>query len=134
MSLNRVELQGGLTRDVEIRSFGWGDIADLNLAVNGTRWDREKGEQVVTTTFVQVEVFGPMAPRCANLNRGDEVYVIGELTQHEREKKDGTKEKKTRVRALQVTLTRKSRGGSGRSPAPRSDAAPSGPKEEVEPF
>jgi single stranded DNA-binding protein len=110
--MNRVELRGGITRDVEIRAVGQRNtlLAEFTIAVNGARYDADKGEQVVTSLFVTVQAWGEVAEQIAQsggLCKGDEVYVIGELDQREVEKRDGTKERKTRVTAFVVYATRR---------------------------
>jgi single stranded DNA-binding protein len=110
MSLNRVELVGAVTRDPVLafseRGTAW---MELTLAVNGTRYDGE--QQQVTTTFVTVSLFGWLAEQVAeeDLGKGEEVYVLGELSQRERQRKDGSKESKTRVEAKLVWPTRRRR-------------------------
>ena len=112
--MNRVEIRGGLTRDAEIRSVGSQNwlVAEFSVAVNGTKYDREQKTTVVTTTYVSVQAWTEIAEALADaggLHQGDEVYVLGELTQHEHEKKDGTKERKTRVNAFRVDVLRRRR-------------------------
>lgn len=105
MSLNRVEISGGLVRDPELRYTSGGyPVMDFTVAVNGTRYDSQKREQVVTTSFIAVNVWGPLAEQYADLDmqKGDEVYVLGRLEQRTIEKKDGQKESKTRVTAMMV--------------------------------
>jgi single-strand DNA-binding protein len=107
VNLNRVELMGGLTRDPEIRQAKNGQsFLEVTLAVNGTRYDREAGGQVVTSTFVTVMMFGPPADMVGELSRGDEVYVLGELGQREVDKPGGGTEKRTRVYASVCWPTR----------------------------
>ncbi len=109
MALNKVELIGGLTRDIHMTYTKKGTaIVELSLAVNGARYDFEARGQVVTTVYVQVQCFGATAERVAEteIRQGDEVYVLGELDQREVEKRDGTTERKTRVTASVVIPTR----------------------------
>lgn len=110
--MNRVELRGGLTRDAEIKAVGQHNVllCEFTVAVNGARYDSAAQAQVVTTTFVTVNAWGEIAEQIADrggLARGDEVYVLGELDQREVEKRDGTKERKTRVNAFVVTDVRR---------------------------
>lgn len=111
MSLNRVELTGGLTRDGNLRyTQGGMAVCEFTVAVNGTRYDPAERRQVVTTVFVTVDVLGWLAERITDgegLVQGDEVYVLGELDQYERETADGKKDRKTRVRAIRVEVTRR---------------------------
>lgn len=109
--MNRVEIRGGLVRDVELKYVGQSGVAcmEMTVAVNGTRYDSQQRTQVVKTTFVSVQVWGLKAEETAEryrLSKGDEVYVLGELDQREVEKADGTKERKTRVTALLIDVLR----------------------------
>jgi single stranded DNA-binding protein len=107
MNLNRVELVGGLMRDPETRQAKNGQsFLEVTLAVNGTRFDPTVGEQVVTSTFVTVMMFGPPADMVAELSKGDEVYVLGELGQREVHTSSGGTEKRTRVYASVCWPTR----------------------------
>lgn len=126
--MNRVEISGGITRDPELRYTPSGaPVLNMSVAVNGARYDGQKREQVVTTEYIAVEIWGSYAEEVAEMAipKGSEVYVLGELTHTEREKRDGTKESKTRVKAMLVNVVRRRGGGS----APRADA----PKIEMPP-
>lgn len=101
--MNRVEISGGLTRDPDVRFLPSGlMVVQLTVAVNGAHWSSEKQMQVVNTAYVAVELMGTQAQSFMDLGfqRGDEVFVFGEIRQSSWEKKDGTKEQKTRVHGL----------------------------------
>lgn len=109
--MNRVEVRGGLTRDAEFRFVGQANtpLLEFSVAVNGTRYDAQTRQQAVKTTFVSVQVWGLQAEEIMSkyaLGQGDEVYVLGELDQREIEKKDGTKERKTRVTGFHIVVLR----------------------------
>ena len=107
--MNRVEISGGLTRDPEFRVTDYGlAIMEMTVAVNGARWDGKEKRQVVTTQHVAVVCLGHVAESVSELSvgRGDEVLVLGELDQSTFEKKDGTKESKTKVVAMRVDAVR----------------------------
>lgn len=111
--MNRVEVSGGLTRDPEYRMVGsYGThLLEMTVAVNGTRYDSEQRQQVVKTTFVQVQAWGYVAEFLTQqhgpLSKGDEVHVVGELDQRTVEKSDGSKESKTRVTAVHIDVLRR---------------------------
>lgn len=118
--MNRVEISGGLTRDPEIRYLPSGvGVLDLTVAVNGARYDSDKREQVVTTSYISCNCFGWLAEQIANtgLSKGDEVYVLGELEQRSYETRDGKKESKTRVTIMALKPVRR-RGVEIRDEAP----------------
>lgn len=117
--MNRVEVMGGLTRDGEFRFLPSGmPVAEFTVAIDKARYDSATKGKVVETTFVKVTAWASLAEDLMNdggLTQGDVVYVIGELSQREIEKKDGSKERKTGVTAHVVSVVR--RKGSRPSPA-----------------
>lgn len=111
MHLNKVEIAGGVVRDVDLRFTPGGTaVAQFTVACSEPRWDSKDRVEKIYTTYVSVEVWGAMAEQATEeISRGDDVYVLGSLTQNEFEKKDGTKERKTRVRAAFYQITRSMR-------------------------
>lgn len=110
MNLNRVELIGGLTQTGDILRYTRGGYpyAAFTLAVNDTRYDSQKREQVVTTDFVAVQLWGQLAVQFAEEEPrpGERIYVLGKVDQSEYEDSEGKKVSKTRVRAdFYVRLT-----------------------------
>jgi single stranded DNA-binding protein len=131
--VNRVEIRGGLTRDAEFRYVGHANtpLAEFVVAVNGARYDPERREQVVTTIFVSVQAWSTLAETVMErwaLSQGDEVYVVGELDQREVEKRDGTKDRKTRVTAVHIDVLRSRH--TLPSPGPRPESHTAGPTSE----
>lgn len=105
--MNIVQLTGGITRDPSNRA----DYVSFTIAVNGTRYDSDSKEQVVTTMFVTCQAFGEVAHQILNsggLNRGDEIYVLGELAQVKKEA-GGDPVPSTRVNVVQWSLVRAGR-------------------------
>lgn len=131
MNINKVEIGGGLIRDVEVKFLQSGiAVAEFTIATNGARYDSKERQQIVTTQFTTIEAWGWLAEEVAEmaLLKGEEVYVIGELDQRERTKDDGTKERKTKVRASIVKATRrKPKGWSGVQQAPQAAPAADDP-------
>lgn len=108
MSLNRVELQGTLTRDPAVTRLPSGvTVTDVTIAVNDAVWDSEARAHVVGTTYVVVQFWDTIGAQVQQIvHRGDEVFVIGRLDQREVTKADGSKDKKTRVQVLSWQPTR----------------------------
>jgi single-stranded DNA-binding protein len=109
MSLNRVELVGGLVRQPEVSTTPGGHtLWRATIAVNGTRYDSQAQAQVVKTAYVTISAAGTLADRIVEIGpvQGDEVHVLGEITQHEVEKPDGKTERKTGVEILVLTPVR----------------------------
>ena len=122
--MNKVEIAGGLTREPELRFLESGAaVLNLTVAVNGTRYDSQARQQVVTTSYISVEAWGSLAEEFTELDvsKGSEVHVIGELTQRTVGEGD-KKESKTRVRAMVLNVVR--RKGGARPPAAAAPAAP----------
>lgn len=92
------------------------------LAVNGTRYDAQMRQQVVTTTFASVVAFGYKAEQIMeeDLGPGDEIYVRGELDQQSWENKEkGKTEHSTKIRIDSYDVVRRA---SSRQSAPPSGA------------
>lgn len=123
--MNIVEVSGRLTREPEMRFLGQGfPVLELNVAVDDGfgRWDRETKKTQVGSGFYQAEVFGNYAEELVELlDKGSEVYIKGSLTQWTKEKEDGSKESKTRIRA-DVVIPR----GKPRQQAQRTQGPPQG--------
>jgi single-strand DNA-binding protein len=134
--VNRVEISGGLTRDPEIRYTNGGfPILEFTVAVSGTRYDSGERKQVVTTSYISCTVVGDRAEEFADSHgKGDEVLVLGELDQRSFEKRDGSKESKTRVSVMSVHTLR-SRRPTPTHPTPDGPVDPRpAPAADYEPF
>lgn len=105
--MNRVELRGGLVKDVEMVDVNGLVKAAVTLAVNGTRYDGQTRQQVVKTTYVSCEAWGIVGENlyASGVGKGCELYVVGELTQQKRE---GDKESHTRVAIFTFDVVRMS--------------------------
>lgn len=125
--MNRTEISGGLVRDPELTYMerSGSALCEITLAVNGARYNFEERQQEVTTSYIAVKAWGSLAEDLAeaDIAKGDELLVVGELEQRTVEKRDKSKESKTHVKALSFAVVR--RRGAGASPAGR--ARPSGP-------
>ena len=104
--MNRVEMTGRLVRPVELMYTRHGTpLASFTVVVDSTpRWDAELKKSVSHGNFISVQLWGAAAERMADDDppKGANLYVLGELDQSEYEKKDGTRESKTRVKAWMV--------------------------------
>lgn len=111
-SMNRVLLMGNLTRDPEIRQVPSGtSVGDLGLAINETYKNRE-GEQVESTCFVDVVVWGRQAETCGQyLSKGSPILVEGRLQLDQWEADDGQKRSRLRVRGDRVQFLGRQKGG-----------------------
>lgn len=106
--MNRVELSGRLTRDPETRFVGARNfpIVSMTVAVDDAdgRYNRETKRTEYDSGFYSVEVMGEYGQSVANqLHKGDQVYVIGSMTQWQPPAKDGEEQRShTRVRGRVV--------------------------------
>jgi single-strand DNA-binding protein len=89
-NINRVVIEGNLTKDPEVRQTPSGtSVATLRVAVN----DRiKRGEEWVDTAYYfDVVVWGRTAEQCGQfLQRGSGIMVDGKLTWREYDAKDGS--------------------------------------------
>lgn len=110
--MNRVELSGTVTRDPEFPTSRRGDdgrdpglFTYFTLAVASTRWDHHGKRRVIEDNFFSIIASEDVAEVVTRIRQGSAVHVVGELTQQEVEKA-GRKERKTKVRALVITILR----------------------------
>jgi single-strand DNA-binding protein len=87
-NLAKLQVMGNVTRDVQMRSYGGGVVANFSVAVNRSR--KVKGEYVKSVSFFDVTAWGVMATKAQErLKKGDPVFVDGEFYMDEFEGKDG---------------------------------------------
>lgn len=129
--LNKVQLIGNLTRDVELRYSQSGvPVANMSVATNEKYTDRD-GNKVEKAEFHRVTCFQRTAENCANyLTKGSLVYVEGSLTTRKWQDQQGQDRYTTEIKADRVQfLDRKgdNQGGTDQPQgAPRQHAAPRG--------
>lgn len=80
MAINRVIIEGNLTRDVEMRATASGlAVAGFTVAVNEKRKNAE-GEYVDAPVFVKCSLFGTRAEKLSKyLLKGTKVTIDGKL-------------------------------------------------------
>lgn len=80
MAINRVIIEGNLTRDVEMRAAASGlAVANFTVAVNEKRKNAE-GEYVDAPVFVKCSLFGTRAEKLSKyLMKGTKVTIDGKL-------------------------------------------------------
>jgi single-strand DNA-binding protein len=106
--MNRVELAGGLPRDPEVRALSSGTlVCEFTVAVREA-WSYKDRLDKVRTNFIGCVAWGDLAQYAADhFHKGDEVYLLGQLTQEEYEGRDSKKVSKTKVRVITMTPTRR---------------------------
>lgn len=98
MSINRVNVTGNLTREVELRSTGSGmAVLTLGIAVNDRRKNPQSGEWEDQPNFLDCVMFGSRAESVAKmLSKGSKVAIEGKLRWSQWEK-DGQKRSKIEI-------------------------------------
>lgn len=130
MYLNKVQIMGNLTRKPELKVLDGGTkVSNLSVAVNKV-WNDSDGKKQESVQFISVVVFGKQAETCAQwLEKGQKVYVEGEINNRVIDKGDGSKEYKTGVVAQRVQFGAKS--GQGEEKDKKTTDSTSGPVDVV---
>ncbi len=105
-SLNRVQLIGNLTRDVELRYTSSGTpVATFTVATNRTYKD-SSGKTVETAEFTNVVAWAKLGEICAQLlKKGSKVYIEGRLhTNSWEDQETGKTMRRTEVVATDMIL------------------------------
>ena len=96
-SMNKVILMGNLTRDVELRPVGDGQVGNFGLAVN-RKFRTQSGEDREEVTFIDCEIWGRRAEALARyLHKGSPVLIEGRLKLDQWQDKDGGNRSKLKV-------------------------------------
>lgn len=104
-------IQGRLTRDPELKFVPSGKALTKFSVVSSRRRKNDAGEwEDYGTTFWDVTVWGPEAEAAAeSLSKGDEVVVLGDISQRSWETPEGEKRSRMEVeaRAVAVVVSRR---------------------------
>lgn len=105
LSINKVMVTGRLTRDPETRYLPSGTpVTNFSVAVNRRFLDTKTNEWKDETVFLDVEVWGKLAERCAEaLKKGTPVYVEGRLRADTWENREGQRQTRLKVVAERVS-------------------------------
>ena len=131
-ALNQVTVIGNLTKDAELRYTPSGDaVTRFGVAVNEQYRDRS-GQDQESVHFVEINVWRELAEACAELGKGDAVFVVGRLTTDNWTDKEGNRQYKDKLEGSRIEFLTRGPGGGGTSARPpRADAqrgqAPSQP-------
>lgn len=99
--MNKVNLIGRLTKDIELRTFDNGVYATFSLAIN--TYNKNKKETM--TNFVELVAFGGNAKFLNNyVKKGEQVAVEGEIITSTYVNKANIKKYSTKVRVSNVHL------------------------------
>lgn len=99
-NLNKVQLIGNLTREVEVKYTPKGTaIADISIAVN-RKWKDQDNQMKEETTFVDLSAFGKTAELAGQyLAKGSSCYFEGRLNLETWEDKT-TQQKRTKMKVI----------------------------------
>lgn len=117
MNLNRAQIIGNLTRDVELRKTPGGqDVATFGIATSRKWKDQQSGENREQTEFHNIVAWGKLATICQQyLGKGRKVFVEGRLQTREWEK-DGVKRQRTEIIAEDMIMLDRAPEGAARAP------------------
>ena len=117
-AFNEVRIIGNLTRDAELRHTATGHAVNrFSVAVNERFRDRSGSDQE-RTHFVDVNVWRELATACADLSKGDPVFVIGRLVNENWTDREGNKRYTTRIEGSRVEFLSRGPGGGGAGTRP----------------
>ena len=97
--MNKVSLEGRLTKDPELQVRGEKPVCDMRLAVNG--------QGNTPTCFIDVAAFGDLAADSAELGKGQAIRIEGALRYSEWQTKTEPPQRRSRhsVVAREVVVT-----------------------------
>lgn len=122
-NLNKVQIMGNVTRDIEVRQTPNGTaVADIGLAIN-----RKSKEGQEETTFVDVTLWGRVAEVVGQYSgKGQPLFVEGRLQMDTWEDKEsGAKRSKLKVVGENIQLLGSKNEGQVREPIVNTPEAPS---------
>jgi single-strand DNA-binding protein len=98
-NINRVVIEGNLTRDPELRQLAGGNsVCKLRVAVNERVKDRESGQWSDKPNYFDVTVWGAQGESCNRyLTKGSGIMVDGRLSWREWDAQDGTKRQSVEI-------------------------------------
>lgn len=89
--MNLVVLRGNLSRDIELKHYSWGSVANTAIAVNRKYTDKN-GQRIEEVSFIELSFFGRTAEIAANfLHKGSPLLVQGRLKQESWQDNNGNK-------------------------------------------
>ena len=97
-SLNKVQAIGNLGKDPEVKQTASGAVVNFTVAVNESWKDKNSGEKVEKTEWINCSAFGKLAEIIGQyLQKGSSVYVEGKLRTRKWQNKEGQDQYTTEV-------------------------------------
>lgn len=130
--LNRAELIGNITNDLNLRTTGSGtSVLSFGVATNRRYKSQNSDEWQEETTFHNVVVWGRQAENLAQRARkGTRLYIAGRLTTRSWDDAEGKKNYKTEIYAETISLISRYEQGLQGSRDDRIDFADDKPQKE----
>lgn len=97
--INKATLIGNLGKDPDIRSGQYGDMATFSVATT-ENWKDKQGEWQSKTEWHSVVAYGFTVKSVENLQKGDQVFVEGQITYTKKDDRFYTNIKARIVRKL----------------------------------
>ncbi|MDP3725157.1 MAG: single-stranded DNA-binding protein [Nanoarchaeota archaeon] len=135
MNLNKVQLIGRLTADLELRTTASGQsVTNFGLATN-RYWTDKDGKRAEETEFHNIVLWGKQAEVASQyLKKGSLAYIEGRLQTRTWKDKEGQNRKTTEIIADRVQFGPRAAGASGTfSPEASSTPSSSSPKKTSSP-
>ena len=116
MNINRAEVCGRITRDLELRVTPSGkNVLSFSVATNSKLGDKE------TTEFHNIVAWGKLADLIEKYcEKGDEIYIAGRL-QTRKWDKDGNTQYRTEIIASEMQFGAKKKGASTKKKKSKDD-------------
>ncbi len=98
MDLNKVQIIGNITQDIELRQTpNWQNVCSISVATN-RNWTDSSGMRQEQAEFHNVVLWGKLAEIASQyLGKGRKVYIEGRLQTRSWEAQDGTKRYRTEI-------------------------------------
>ncbi|HCT29399.1 MAG TPA: single-stranded DNA-binding protein [Bacteroidales bacterium] len=105
-TINKVEIQGFLGRDAEVKTFDSGrTLVNMSVATNES-FKNNKGEWVNSTSWHNVTYWKNKKDEMVNFKKGELVFVTGKLSTRKYTDKSGQDKYITEVVAQKVELVK----------------------------
>ncbi len=102
-SINSVSISGNIVRDAEVNHVGESNTPVTTITVaHNQRYKAKSGKWQETVSFIDVEVWGPLAERGDYYKKGVPVIVEGVLKGNQWKDKEGKGHSKVVVRAAKI--------------------------------
>lgn len=112
-ALNQVTVIGNLIKDAELRYTPSGDAVTRFVVAVNEQYRDKNGQDQESVHFVEVNVWRDLAEGCAELAKGDPVFVVGRLVTDNWTDKDGNRQYKDKLEGSRVEYLTRGPGGGG---------------------